>query len=509
MAWIALALTAETVIFAMAGFAWFRSMGYTFAEAGAGAVVSLFVVLSLVHQFCMFIGSPWPAYILECAALAAILFFGRRWLPQLSGHLASATGMLRREALSGLTLAGGWAVMAGLLAFGWLSADYFQPVHPWNELIAGWKYGGLGRMAATDPIPVLNTQALFFHTARFGLGPNACGFGLLAHMAVGFSTYALARRYGWPAMALTVTLMVLSMPRLVFLGLWPSSELVSSAAIAFGLVLIYRLIEQHQPADLRMFLLCILFSIDSHPTNIALVPVMVLLLLVVMIRRHGWLLWREMATANPFLTALALLPALGLAQIPAGVLNLANGHPLFGSAVAVDNVGILGAAANLVRYIFISVDPTEPIRQMLAWLVGIDLNRLLVGIYNTLVAPIFGYAGVQASFYPVLSGSSQMGFGPFACLLVLPAMIHALMRGPRRLKALCVAWGGYLYLAALLVNWQPGNIAFLSPLFAANGFVVAFSLPPWRLRRRGMRLLQVDFAILFAWSIARAGWPPG
>ena len=101
-----------------------------------------------------------------------------------------------------------------------------------------------------------------------------------------------------------------------------------------------------------------------------------------------------------------------------------------------------------------------------------------------------------------------MGFGPFAILLVMPAMVYALVRGPRRLKAVSVAWTGYLYLAALVVAWHPGSLAVLSPLYAANGFVVAFSLPPWRLRRRGMRLFQTAFALLLAWSLFRGGWMP-
>jgi hypothetical protein len=81
-------------------------------------------------------------------------------------------------------------------------------------------------------------------------------------------------------------------------------------------------------------------------------------------------------------------------------------------------------------------------------------------------------------------------------------MIHALLQGPRRLKAVSVAWAGYLYLASLVVAWHAGSPGVLTPLYAANGFVVAFSLPPWRLRRRGMRILQVAFACLMAWSLA-------
>ena len=219
--------------------------------------------------------------------------------------------------------------------------------------------------------------------------------------------------------------------------------------------------------------------------------------------------WREMVASNLPLTSLVLLVALGLSQLPACLINLTHGHPPFGVSLAVENEGIVVALANWVRYFFISVDPTEPIRQTLAWMVGVDLSQLLVGTYNLVVAPIFMLAHVQAPFSPVLSGDGQMGFGPFAALLVLPAMLHTLLRGTRRLKALSVAWMGYLYLAALLVRWHPGNLAILSPLFAANGFVVAFSLPPWRLRRRGMRLLQADFALLLVWSIVVGGWPPG
>ena len=233
MVWVALGLTAETAIFVMAGFSWFLSMGYTLAEAGAGAVVSVFMALSLIHQVSLFIGSPLPGFILEPVALAVILLFGIHRLPHLFGTIASATRLVRQETFSGLAIAAAWTVMAGLAGMGWLSTDHLLAGHPWNGLMTGSAHGGFVRLMGIDPISPLNATALFYHTARFGLGPNACGFGLLAHMAVGFSTYALARRYAWPSMALTVTLMVLSMPRLVFLGLWPSAELVSTAAVAF------------------------------------------------------------------------------------------------------------------------------------------------------------------------------------------------------------------------------------------------------------------------------------
>ncbi|BBO68239.1 hypothetical protein DSCA_21690 [Desulfosarcina alkanivorans] len=500
MAWVALGLSAETAVFILAGFAWLLSREYTLAEAGAGAVVLVFIALSLVHQLSLLSGSLLPGFVLESTALATVFFLGFRRLPDLPRWWAAMSNLVRQEAFSAGTIAGAWSVMAGLLVVGWWSLDPPPPAFPWHGLRFGTIPGAFWRFAGADAIEPLNAQALFFHTARFGLGADACGFGLLAYMAVGLSTYALARRYAWPPMALTVTLMVLSMPRLVALGRWPSAEMVSTAAVVFSMLLVYRLVEQHRSGDLRLFVLCTFFSLSASPLSVALVPVMFLLMTVVVVRRHGWLMLRELAAAKPFSSFLVLLPALVLAQIPVVLVNLANAHPLWGGAILFESGGLTGAAANLLRFFFASVDPTGPVQQMLVWLVGLDLNRLLAVGYTTLAA-VFGHPGANTPFVPFFSGSGSMGFGPFAPLLVLPAMFHAMVRGPRRLKAVGVAWAGYLYLAALVVAWHAGSPEALTPLYAANGFAVAFSLPPWRLRRRGMRIFQVAFALLLAWSL--------
>lgn len=508
MAWLAMGLSAETALFVLAGFAWLLSRDYTLAEAGAGAVVAVFMALSLIYQVCLFIGSPLPGLILEATALAVVIGTGRRWLPLLVRTAVSATRLVRQDTLPGLTIAAAWTLMAGLVVASWMSTPPLAVDTSWHGLLSGSMVGGLPSLGGTEPLPPLNAAALFYHTARFGLDPNACGFGLLAYMAVGFSTYTLARRYAWPPMALTVTLMVLSMPRLVFLERWPSDEWISTAAVVYSIVLLFRLVELHRGGDLGFFVFCILFSLYANPISMALTPVLALLLMVVMIRRHGWLLSRQLLTGKPLMTALVLLPALVLSQIPVFSFNLAHGHPLFGVPIYLENDGIRGGAANLIRYLLVSFDPTEPVRQMLAVSLGLDLNRLIMGIHSTLVTPLFGQAGMHGPFVPIASGSRSAGFGPLAPLLVLPAMTHALVRGPRRLKAVSLAWAGYLYLAALVVAWEPDNLSVLTSLFAANGFVVAFSLPPWRLRRRGMRILQVLFAVLLAWSLVCYAWRP-
>ncbi len=498
-----LGLAMETAVFLLAAFAWCRSMAYTFAESAAGAIILVFMALSLVHQIGFYSGSPLPALIVETVAVAALLLAGRRRLPGLRGPPVEAIHLWRKETLSVGIIAAGWLAMMIFVVVKW-GAPAPAPIGSvWQRLLTVPTITGFGRTAVADPIPLLNAPALFTHTTRFGLAPNALGVGIMAHMAVGFSTYALARRHAWPPMALIVSLLVLSMPRLIFVSLFPSAETISTAAVVFAVLLVYRLVEQHRPWDLRLFFLTILFSIHANPMSIALVPVLTLLLILVMLRRHGRLLVWELISDRPLVTGALLLPFLLLAQIPGLVLNQANGHPLLGSVCVFETDGIIGAVANLVRFVMVSCDPTQPVQEMLVWMVGLDLKALLMGAYGALMTLLpYRQAGGDP-FALVFSGGEAFGFGPFVLILVLPAMAYALLRGPRRLKALGMAWMGYLYLAALVMAWQSGgSLAALCPMYAANGFLVAFSLPAWRLRRRGMRMLQIHFFILMAWTLA-------
>ncbi len=498
---LALGLAMETAVFLLAAFAWCRSMAYTFAESAAGAILLVFMTLSLLHQIGFYSGSPLPAIIVETAAAAALVIAGRRRLPDLLRLPVEAIHLWRKETVPMAVIAAGWLAMMLFVAARGGGPAFLSTELSWQHLLAEPAIGGFGQTAAAAPIPLLNVPALLAHTTRFGLPPNALGVGIMAHMAVGFSTYALARRHAWPPMALTVSLLVLSMPRLIVLSLFPSAELVSCAAVAFAILLLYRLVEQHRPWDLRLFFLTVLFSIHANPMSIALVPVLTLLLALVMLRRHGRLLVWELVADRPRVTAALVLPAVMLAQIPGLVVNQASGHPLLGSACAFETGGIVGAVANLVRFVLVSCDPTQPVQEALVWLVGLDLKGLLMSVYRAMMALLPNQRADGDPFGLIFSGDGAFGFGPFALVLVLPAMAYALVRGPRRLKALGMAWMGYLYLAALVMDWQSGSLATLSPMVAANGFLVAVFLPAWRLRRRGMRLLQINFFLLMSWTL--------
>ena len=408
--WLSMGLTAETTVLILAGMAWFFSMGYTLAESVAAAVLLLFIAISLMHQIGFFTASVLPGLVLEAGFLSIMgwLLFSRR--DCLRRIVKATAGLMREERIAGWTLMATGMGLALWTVAGWKASTV--PVPP-GRLYAPM-LGGVFSAAVQRGLPPLNAAALLFHTARFNLAPGAAGFGLLGYFSIGCSTYALARRYAWPAMALTVTLLVMSMPRMAALALHPNEELFSTAAVAFSLVLLYRLLEQHRVRDLRFFLLCLPFSIDAEPLSLALAAVLTLLLVVVMIRRHGWLAWRELMLATPLVSLLVLIPALVLAQAPVFVLNLVEGRSLFGAPVAGDAAGIAGAAANLIRYLMISIDPTEPMRRLAQWAVGLDLQALVMAVYRVTVVPLFSHAGEAWPFAPAFSGCGTAGFGPVA-----------------------------------------------------------------------------------------------
>jgi hypothetical protein len=501
MTWTAMALTAETATYLLALFAWLRSREYSIAEAGAVAIVSVFMLFSLIHQIASFSGAPSSDYILEVGLLVTLGYLSwrrRLWL-HLQHDFKAILDLLGQESFSVGVLAATWTAMSVLIVIAWLAPAGGEPLH-WASETVKLSLGNPLLASGGPPLSPLNSDALFLHLSRFGLLPGACGFGLLAHLAVGLGTYALARRYAWPPMALTVTLVVVSMPRLVVQGIQPRGELIATAAVTVALVLLYRLVEQHQAGDLLLFLFCTAFSIHRHPMSLGLAAVLVLLLLLVMARRYGWIIWGELLAGRGLGAALALPLVLILAQVPVFGLNLARGYPFFGSPNAFANNGLAEAGINLLRYPLLSIDPTEALRRSLLWLTGLDLANLVAAIDALVVAPLAAQAGAKGVFTPIFSGGGGLGFGPLVPLLVMSAMVYAFFRGPRRLKAVSVAWAGYLYLAALVLAWRPDSLGALTPLYAANGFMVAFFLPPYRLRRRGMRLLQSLSVLLLVFS---------
>ncbi|MCA1787676.1 MAG: hypothetical protein LC657_17015, partial [Desulfobacteraceae bacterium] len=121
-----------------------------------------------------------------------------------------------------------------------------------------------------------------------------------------------------------------------------------------------------------------------------------------------------------------------------------------------------------------------------------SLLGFLEKIYFWAVAPLFSpLSSVPAFDLSWYRGEGVSWFGPLAFFLVQPAVAVAMIRGPRKLKAVALALAVYVYLVCLIPGWHPGNGVFFSFFYALAGFFTAFLLPPWRLGIRANQGVQI------------------
>ena len=270
--WLELAVlilsVAEMAGLLLAGFLLFRSWDTSLAEAAAYALFLPLMVLSFSFRLGFITGWIWLAPALETGMFALAGYGIYRFRSQLRALPREIVNFVKTHPLATVTLTAGWL----LLAYKTLFADTVFQCHHEALSLAG----------PGNPDLLGYFWHRFHDNQRYGL------FGLMAYLTIGFATYALARRYAWPPTAITVTLIVVSMPRLVYLVTAAGTEILSAAAAIFSIMAVYRTIEQPNTRDLSLLLWGILFGISGQALSIVFPIIIVPLVLLLMYRRHGF-----------------------------------------------------------------------------------------------------------------------------------------------------------------------------------------------------------------------------
>ena len=485
-----------------AAYIWFRQRGLTPAGAGAYAVISGLMWLSFVFQFFFYLGRPELSLIPEILVTAggALYLFRQRGLPL--ADLKTIAGLARAYPL--VTL--GAMVILGYLI---LSGLVLPPSsNHWDDLVLVLNLEkGRSLFTSTVPLPPLNHLILSHLFLRFG---TDVGLGLLggaAYLAIGLTTYTLARRFSWTSTAFTVTLVAMSMPRLLLMAGTPNPEIMAAATACFCLLTAFRAVEQQRLFDLLLLVLGILFSISGKAVPLAFPAVMAALAGILLFRRHGARSWLALLKRRWKLSALILLPVPIFSQILVFYFNQVNyrtwPYPAESAGLPINQDGFTGGLANLGRYLFQSADFTRPLDLLTTWAAHFSLTKTMLGLYRVIIVPVFGSRGAAATFAVNWAPEETMAwFGPLAFFLILPAVLYALIKGNRRLKATALALCGYVYLVCLMMAWGPGNAAYFTVFFACAGFLPAFFLPPWRFTGRAKRRLGAICFLLMVYVIA-------
>ena len=481
----------------------FRKSGNTFAESGSLSIICVFMLLSFIRQISFITGYFVISTCFEALFLITsfvLIFRHRSYISSILGTLKSFGS---ENPISFTFL---------ILCFLYIAIHAFLPVPKELENalynVPIYEKGGFFSLGAASEFSTflpINHFILFNTFLRFGTDSGAGLFCFLSYLSIGFSTYALARRYSWPTIAFTTTILVLSIPRLVVLVIYPDTEIISIAVALFCILTMYRSAELPNLTDFILLILGIFFCISENISSMIFAPILFLLSCVVLFRRHGIIEWKSILGKNPYVF-FAVVPAAIFSQFWLFLSHhshIASWSGAF-SNISFNNSGIQGALANFIRYIFESFYFTAPVELFLEKIFNWSTAQSLESLYNFSVRPFLGESGAAQVFHLTWMPNEMFSFGPVGFFLVLPALCYAMLKGARRLKSVALAFFVYFYLVCLIIAWAPGNAKFFSIFYVCAGFSMAFFFPPWRLTKKNNKILQTIGCLLLFFMLLAA-----
>lgn len=496
-------LFGEVSCMCAAAFFIFRIRGNTLAESASYAIITVFMLLSFVHQISFI-----THISIFSTAMEAVLFLVSAVL--IFRHRAKGFSLFAILKNFGSSHPAAFGFFGLCLLYMAIHALFPVPEEFHTDLynLALYEKTGifpLGTHSDTPGFLPVNHLILFNTFLRFGPTSGAGIFCFLAYLSIGFSTYALARRYSWQTTAFTTAILVMSMPRLVVQAIYPGTQIISVAVALFCILAIYRTVELPNLADLLFLILGLFFCISENISSVIFAPILFGLSCVVLFRRHGMIAWKSILGKTPW-AFLAILPVIIFSQswlFFSAFFNKGSWPEPF-SAIPFNPDGIQGALANFLRYFFESFSSAAPIDIFFEKLFKWNLAQNLQSLYDFSVRPFLGESGAIQVFHLTWRPNGMISYGPAGFFLVLPAVFYALVKGPRRLKSVAIAFFVYFYLVSLILAWAPGNARFFELFYVCAGFSMAFFLPPWRFTKRHKRMLQAAGCFLLFLTLLTA-----
>jgi hypothetical protein len=496
----------EIIVFCLAGFVFFRGRGNTVAEAGSYAIVSTLMLLSFVCQAALVT----HANLFFIAVEAGLLICAISLICQKRLVLKQTIAIIQAF-YRGIPLTF-WVILLGCCYLGVLALLIPPGIPYWKSLCQIMLFQQHGLFSSTlsagslGPSFPINHAALANMFLRFGSDMGVGIFGLLAYLSIAFSTYALSRRYSWPSTAATATVIVMSMPRLVFHASSPGNEIIPAATGLFCLLAAYRTVERLNTTDLLLLGTGIMFTVSDGMICIIFPMILLALVWVLLVNRHGARTLWSVTRKKKWRVIGALVPAVTFSQTWLFLWNAFN-HDRWTGTYAMFNLsfnmdGLQGSIANFMRYLLETVNFTLPVDRFFLLMFRFGIIEILERVAGAMPGFLSGKAGLAEPFFIAWEPNEIYSwFGPFAFMLVIPAIIYALRRGSRSLKMVSVALAGYVYLITLIFAWSPDNARLFTMVFVCSGFFVAFFLPPWRFGKGGKLAFQWVCLLLFFYAL--------
>ncbi|MCH2170400.1 glycosyltransferase family 39 protein [Myxococcota bacterium] len=366
-------------------------------------------------------------------------------------------------------------------------------------------------------VKTLGADILSHIVLRFYEDQGAAFLPLLAYVAIICGGYAMARRHASEANAALAALVIAGMPQLVHQSAVFKSNVFAAMVGVAVLLLGHRLVEGPRTRDVLALVFMMAFGVATRPNFVAFAAAFGVCFGVLAWRRRGDLDWRPVFQGQTWAFLAWVIPVVILSQVWLFVHNYWTWGGYAGPSGFVEfhrnHEGLMGAAANLVRYAFQSLHllaPADWVSQ--AW-TGHTISESLESIYDAWWQPLFGDIAISATFRRFhlnwMPRQAVSWYGPLGFALVLPSLFYAAWRGTPLLRATSLVLMGYGLAFSYVVTWFPYNARMLSPVFAGALPCVAFALDRIALGGWGRRILTGLAVLILLWSIQHTrsgGW---
>lgn len=476
----------ELLVFNAAGFVLFRKYEYKTAEAAAFACGLTLILLSCLFQLGFLIYLPAVSFLIEGVVLVLSIVLLVRCKQYIFEALRDIIYLWRRYPFT--------ATFASIFVFFLFAQALFLPPGNWDSM----KYN-LARVLLFQQentffldrttniqqlIQPVGSDILSHMILRFYTDYGVALFSWLAYLGIGFGAYALSRRFAQPHIALTVSIVTMSFPELIYQATSTKNDIFTAIAGMMALLLALRILDELNVKDFLLLLLALSFGISCKTTFAAFVIPFVLIFGIVFLYKHGCFKWKDILLSHWWIVLITLIPIAVLSQVWLFYANYNRFGSLFGPASFIDHFrnpdGLTGAFANLIRYGFQSFHLLEPVDDIWMAYFGTKISSQLLNLYNWLVSDWLGNTGSLSAFGIFWAPVEELSwFGPFGFFLVLPGILYAVIRGPNRLRCCTLAVLGYAFFVAWQVPWMPANNRFFSLFFICSAPCSAFFLQRW------------------------------
>ncbi len=484
---IGILLKVELLFFIISLITYFSRRGIIIRDAVPLAITTCIAVYSFFIQLCFLLGQPQLLIIFELVFLVVVFIYISKQPGQYGFDLAGLLQAIKPRETSVYIL---YIVLIYLAALA-----FFIPEGNYDSMRYNIARVPMFMQAESffldsfteyhQVVFPVGGDILFYPNLRFntdyGLAINAW----FAYLAIISSSYAIGRYFGSRSLAITVMLIVASVPVLVFQATGTKPDIWCAAVASTAMLLLIRASLNMDGFELLLLIVLIAFGLSLKFTFVAFALPFCIALLLLIAKQPNILVLIDSGKNNLICVLLVSVMVIVLSQLWLMVHNHFYWGHFSGPERFIDRHvnpdGIKGAIANLVRYFFQSIHLLTPTNIAFEKFLHISLTDSMHNLYQDHFQPLLGRLGIADSRSDLSlkvrtrwgDGENGAWFGPLWCLIILPAIVYGLFAQKTILKVIAVCLICYIFIISWQISWMPWNGRFFSLVPAAGAALVA------------------------------------